>query len=191
VSAPRFGPAACVALAVCLARPAAAWEPEFSVGVEAGGGFVQHDDASIGEGLFLLDLRADVALLRDLSRDVGLGFALDVGSRDFADLPVRGGVEVLLPVHEAFPIVLSGGAGVDALTGDGLWYSRFWWGARSHNQLEPYSTAVGVFVEYVRAISGEASPTLLFGATIDGYVLLWPFMWLYQWAVVDQGPEVV
>ena len=73
-----------------------------------------------------------------------------------------------------------------------MWYGRLWWGSRSPNQLQqPYSVAVGIFVEYQRAISGDAPPMLLFGATVDAWVLCWPFLWLYEWATVDQGPEVV
>jgi len=152
---------------------------------------VLDDEGTVGEGIAWLGLGADVQLFRNLSSDVGLGFALRIGTRDFVDLPIFGGVEGLFPIHEALPIILSAGAGVNALTGDGLWFARFWWGARSHNQLSRYATGVGLFVEYQRAITGEAEPMLLFGACVDGFVLLWPFLWLYQWAVVDQGPEVV
>ena len=186
--------AACglAALAVLAVSPAArAWEAEWQAGPEAGGGFVLDDAGVVGEGIAWLALGANVQLFRSISSDLGLGFALRVGTRDFGDVDVLGGVEGLFPILDAFPIVLSAGAGVDCLTGEGLWYGRFWWGARSHNQLSPYATAFGVFVEYQRAIDGSDEPVLLFGATVDGYALLWPFMWLYQWAAVDQGPAVV
>ncbi|MBI4914682.1 MAG: hypothetical protein HY825_02450 [Acidobacteria bacterium] len=150
------------------------------------------DDAgNVGQGIAWLGLRGDVALFREQSRDVGLVFDVRAGTSDFDDFVVLGGAGGLFPVHEAFPMLLSAGAGVDTLTGEGLWYARFWWGARSHNQLSPYSVAVGIFVEYQRAISGDDPPLLLFGASVDGWVLCWPFLWLYKWATVDQGPEVV
>ena len=180
--------AAFVVLAPAVAR---GWEPEFNAGPEAGGGFVLDDDGNVGEAIAWLGFGADVELFRSISRDVGLGFTLRFGTRDFEDLPIFGGVEGLFPIHEAFPLVLGAGAGVNALTGDGLWYGRLWWGARSHNQVSLYSVSVGIFVEYQRAITGDAPPMLLFGARVDGYALLWPFLWLYQWATVDQGPEVV
>ncbi len=177
---------------VLLAPPAAsAWEPEFNAGPEAGGGFVLDDAGNVGEAIAWLGFGADVQLFRTISRDVGLGFTLRLGTRDFEDLPIFGGVEGLFPIHEAFPLSLGAGAGVNALTGDGLWYGRLWWGARSHNQVSLYSISVGIFVEYQRSITGDAPPMLLFGARIDGFVLLWPFLLLYQWAAVDQGPEVV
>lgn len=173
------------------ASPARAWEAEWQAGPEAGGGFVLDDDGAVGEGIAWLALAADVQILRSISRDPGLGFALRVGTRDFADLAVLAGLEGLLPVFDAFPIVLSAGAGLDALTAEGIWYVRFWWGARSHNQLSPYSVAFGVFVEYQRMIEGSREPMLLFGATVDGFALIWPFLWLYEALAVDQGPAVV
>jgi hypothetical protein len=192
VSGRRAAACALAALAVGTAAPAArAWDAEWQIGPEAGGGFVLDDTGAVGEGIAWLALAADVQLFRSISSDLGLGFALRVGTRDFGDVVVLGGVEGLFPVFDAFPIILSAGAGVDALTGEGSWFARFWWGARSHNQLSSYATAFGVFVEYQRAIDGTDEPVLLFGATIDGYALLWPFMWLFQWAAVDQGPAVV
>ena len=182
---------AAAGLLLAWSAPAAAWTPEFQAGPEVGGGFVLDDAGTVGEGIAWLGFGADVQLFRDISSDVGLGFTLRFGTRDFVDLPIFGGVEGLFPIHEALPLILGAGAGVNALTGDGLWYARLWWGARSHNQLSRYSTGVGIFVEYQRAITGESEPMLLFGACVDGFVLLWPFLWLYQWAAVDQGPEVV
>ena len=168
-----------------------AWEDEWNVSPEGAGGFVLDDEGAVGEGIGWMGLRADVALFRSMSRDVGLVFDMRLGTRDFQDFVVLGGVGGLLPVHEAFPFLLEAGAGVDTLTGEGLWYGRLWWGSRSHNQVFPYSVAVGIFVEYQRAINGDDPPMLLFGATVDGWVLCWPFLWLYKWATVDQGPEVV
>ncbi|MBN1770044.1 MAG: hypothetical protein JXB32_02190 [Deltaproteobacteria bacterium] len=192
MSGRRAATGALAALALLASAPdARAWDAEWQAGPEAGGGFVLDDQGVVGEAIAWLALQANVQLLRSISSDLGLGFALRVGTRDFGDLVVLGGVEGLFPVIDAFPIVLSAGAGLDCLTGEGLWYARLWWGARSHNQLSPYATAFGLFVEYQRAIDGTDAPVLLFGATVDGYALLWPFMWLYELLAVDQGPAVV
>jgi hypothetical protein len=179
--------------ALLWASPAAAdaWEPEFNVSPEAGGGFVLDDEGVVGEGIAWLALGTDVNLFRTISRQPGLGFNVRFGTRDFGDFVFLGGVQGVFPVHEAFPIILSAGAGIDMLTGESLWYGRFWWGARSHNRYNLYAMAFGIFVEYQRSIRGDDEPMLLFGASVDGYVLCWPFMWLYEWATVDQGPEVV
>jgi|GEM_PF-2937079 len=174
-----------------VALPARSWDAEWQAGPEAGGGFGIDDEGAVGEGIAWLAFGAGVQLLRSISRDPGLGFALRVGTRDFLDVAVLAGVEGLLPVFDAFPVVLSAGAGFDAPAAEGLWYARFWWGVRSHNQLSPYAVAFGVFVEYQRGFDGSREPVLLFGGTVDGFALVWPFLWLYEWLVVDQGPAVV
>ena len=183
--------AAAAAAAFVLPGPARAWDAEWTANLELGGGVDVDDGGEARNGRFVLGLHSDVMLFRGFSRDVGFGFTLDVESRGFDDLLATGGVGVLLPIHESFPFVLSGGAGVDALTGDGVWFARLWWGARNHNQSSPFSSTFGVFAEYDRAITGDEAPSVLVGVSIDAWTLLWPFLLAYEALAVDQPPEVL
>ncbi len=193
VSAPPREPlpvAAALAVLISLhADVAAAWRPEFAAGVEVGGGF-DPERGGAGDGLFVLGGHADVMLFRSLSSDFGIGFTTQVATRGFGDLLLLGGAGALAPAHESFPFVLSGGAGVDAISGEGLWFARLWWGARNRNQTSRHSATLGVWCEYAAPFGG-GSGTVIVGASLDALALLYPFLWLYQWAVVDQSPSVV
>jgi hypothetical protein len=179
------------AVPLLAAAPARAWEAEVNVQLDLAGGFPLSDAGEAGDGLFYMGLGTDVALFRELSREVGFGFALRTGTRGFEDFLLLGGVEVILPVFDAFPIVLESGAGFEAVSPEGMFYARIWWGARSHNMSSTYATGVGIFVQYVRPLDGDGVPTLMFGAGIDGFGVLWPLLWICEALAVDQGPAVV
>lgn len=188
-----LAPAGLLALAgVLCGSPARAWEPEFNLAFEGGGGFPIADDGAVGDGLGWFALHADATLFRSLSREVGLSFVFRVGSRHFRDALLTGGMGAVLPVHEALPLVIEIGSGFDAVDPEGLFYARLWWGARSHNMGSEYSGAYGLFAEYLRPfVPGDDPPTLIFGASIDAFTLLWPVLWLYQWMVAEDTPMIV
>jgi hypothetical protein len=182
-----------VAAWAAVAGPSAAADvhPEFTANLELAGGLHVDDEGNTGPAYFALGGHTDVMLFRELSRSVGFGFTIDVQSHGFYDLLVAGGIGVLLPIHESFPIVLSGGAGIDALTGTPSAFARIWWGDRNRNQTGLYSSSYGIFAEYVRDLSGDGVPTITAGASVDLFTLLWPVLWIYEAAVVDSSPEVL
>src|SRR5262245_56052538 len=98
-------PVALSAALFCATRPASA-DPQWNTGLTVAGCWEQNDRSVFG---FCGGARGDVLWLRNRNSDYGVGPYLEVGTARFNDLRLSGGVSVLLPVTEDFPLVASAG----------------------------------------------------------------------------------
>ncbi|MEM1031981.1 MAG: hypothetical protein AAF928_02510 [Myxococcota bacterium] len=154
--------------------------------------------ASDGEGRLAghvelhLGLRADLLWWRAGPRDFGLGPFVEVATFAFDQGQFGAGLSALLPVHEAFPLVVSGG-GHARIARDDLgpqpgFDTTLFWGARSFNHHGAYNLAGGLRVGYHHSF-GVASSVLgttvdekIFSvaADLDGALLVLPFIYLVE-----------
>ncbi len=132
---------------------------------------------------FHLGGRADVLFFRSRNREAGFGPYVDVATAAFDTLEAGGGVEGLLPITEAIPLVLS----------TGLFERRapsFGWqpgaeatvfaGTRSHNFTSWYGLAAGLFVQGRYGFGDAKQADLIAGAQIDLSLFAYPFVLAYE-----------
>lgn len=141
-------------------------------GVGAGGTLWQ-------ETRFCSGVTADLLFLRQRNRDVGLGPYVEVGTAGFWDARFGGGLSLLLPVMESYPLVLSVGAYDHELRAASLGGSLFW-GARSYNFDGAYNYALGFYASAYRDLDAERATLLSIGVEVDGFFVLAPFLFAYQ-----------
>lgn len=122
------------------------------------GAFGDHAELQLG-------LRGDLLFLRSRPDDFGLGPYLEASTFAFDQGQLGGGASFLLPVHDAFPFVISGGGHLRIAREDlgprpGFDASVFW-GARSFNYHGAYNMAGGLRVGYHHSfgVSPAAGPT--------------------------------
>ena len=132
-------------------------------------------------GFFTIAWRADMLFLRNSPRSFGLGPALAVRVDHFADVVPSLGASVLLPVHEALPIVLTPAF---ALRWDGASWApgasgRLYWGVRSHNYHGSYALAIGLWVEGRRFFDPQSTTDIAAGIDLDLQLIASPFVALY------------
>jgi len=109
------------------------------------GGFGDHAE-------LLLGLRGDLLFLRASPHDFGLGPYLEASTFAFDQGQLGSGASFLMPIHDVFPLVLSGGGHLRVAREDlgpraGFDASLFW-GARSFNYHGVYNMAGGLRVGY-------------------------------------------
>jgi hypothetical protein len=88
-------------------------------------------------------LHADVLFLRDSGGDWGLGPSLRLGTARFDDVRLDGGVSLLVPVFQSFPLVLEAGPHLRNFEQAGVFGSVFF-GLRSFNHYGHYDMATGI-----------------------------------------------
>ena len=133
--------------------------------------------------VFSLGLRVDV-LYHPGPRAYGVGAFLSTRSDNFADIAPTLGASLLLPVTEAFPIVVSAGGAlrIDSVGVAGGPLERVWFGARSYNFQTPYVFSGGAFVEGRQFVAGANSGwDVIFGFDGDLEILAIPWIALYTW----------
>jgi len=124
-------------------------------------------------------LRGDLMLLRERSRDFGLGPALRVGSVSFDDFRLGAGLSVLLPVLESFPLVLEAGPQLRNFDAIGVYGSVFF-GLRSFNHYGNYEMASGLVLTAEHSFTDGTPSALWIVARIDGAWLALPFVFAYN-----------
>jgi hypothetical protein len=177
VSAPRL--AALTSLAAALLAPALGQaEPQINAGWETG---LCGHGSSLGfdELGWCNALHADLMLLRERSRDFGLGPALRLGTVSFDDFRLGGGLSLLLPVLESFPLVLEAGPQLRNFEQAGVYGSLFW-GLRSYNHYGSYEMAGGLALTVERSFSDGGPSVLWLTARIDSLWLAMPFLLAYN-----------
>jgi hypothetical protein len=158
---------------VCLTKPAAA-KPQWNAGVEAGV-CGRGSGLGLGEPAFCGALRGDVLFLAKRPTDVAVGPSLRLGTAAFDDFRVDLGASVLLPVFDAFPLVVEAGPHLRNLDQPGIYGSLFF-GLRSFNHYGHYEMASGLAITAERTFT-EGSPSALWlSARIDAAWLLLPFV---------------
>jgi hypothetical protein len=88
---------------------------------------------------------------------------------------------VLLPITEAFPLVLTPSF---ALRWDGASWApgasgRLFWGVRSHNYHGVYALSIGLWVEARHFFEPQGTTDIAAGIDVDLQVLAIPFVALY------------
>jgi len=154
---------------------------ECTAQIVLGGGARLDPSAAAPAGFFTLAWRADVLFLRDSPRAFGLGPALAVRLDHFADVVPSLGASLLVPIHEAFPVVITPSF---ALRWDGATWApgasgRLFWGARSHNYHSVYTLALGVWAEARHWFDPRGTTDVAAGIDIDLQVFAIPFVALY------------
>jgi hypothetical protein len=106
-----------------------------------------------------------------------------VATASFHDLDLGGGAEWLIPVRDDLPLVLS--AGAFSRNGDGRAWSpgvegTVFFGSRSYNFHSWYGLAAGLFMQSRWLPSSPSTLDLVFGAQIDGELLVLPALLIYE-----------
>lgn len=173
--------AGALTLALVLQPVTAAADPQFSVGLLAGGGGAFLRTRPLG--VFAMGLRGDVLFLRSGDRSMGIGPYVETLTVAFETFETGGGVSWLLPVTEHLPLVLSFGAHARAYPGGG-WEpgleASIWMGSRSYNFHSLYGLAAGVFVEGRWGLGDGQQADVIGGAQIDLELFALPFVLLYN-----------
>lgn len=178
-------PAALAALVIALvagARPAAA-EPQASVGLTVG---------AAGEGYnhqfwrrrtaFHLGLHGDLMFGRSQTSDFGIGPYAEVLTHAFDEIQFGGGVSGLLPILDAFPIVLSAGGygrkGSDKFGLEPGVAGELFWGSRSYNFHSRYMISGGLLSQVRYGLGPSHETSIVISAQIDVLLLAMPVMFL-------------
>ncbi len=164
-------------LTLALAVPSAAQAVEWTSAAQVGYG---RRFSEAPEHLLALGAHADVVFGRETFRDFGWGPHLGFSAPDLGEMQVDAGLSVLLPVGEAFPIVVSMGPWVGTGEGQAGALGRVFWGARPVNAHAAYVTTIGVFFEGKASLVGDRGADLSAGLAADGFALLYPFVVLWE-----------
>jgi hypothetical protein len=159
--------------ALAPARTARA-EPRWNAGLETGICW-SGDSLALQRPGFCSALHADVLFLRESSRDVGLGPSLRLGTARFDDVRLDGGLSVLLPVFDAFPLVLEAGPHLRNFEQAGVFGSVFF-GLRSFNHYGHYDMATGLSLLAERSFADGTPSSIWLTARVDAAWLALPFM---------------
>lgn len=145
--------------------------PQGTAGLTAGVAGVGTDHAVWDDTVFHLGLRGDMLFGREGERDFGAGPYAEVLTHAFDEAALGGGMSLLVPVIDPYPIVLSGGAYARAgseFSGiePGL-AASFFWGTRSFNYHGTYGMAAGVLAELRYGLGETRETALVLGLQLD------------------------
>ena len=141
-------------------------------GVDEDGGFWQ-------DTRFCTGLTADLLFLRERNSDFGLGPYVEVSTAGFWDARYGGGVSLLAPVSEDFPLVVSLGAYGHETRALALGGSLFF-GMRSYNFHGNYNLTLGLFGSVTRDLGASDSLLTALGVEIDGFLIAAPFLLAFE-----------
>jgi hypothetical protein len=132
---------------------------------------------------FHLGARADVLFLRTRNRDMGIGPYVDFATAAFETLELGSGIEWLIPVSEAWPVVVSAGVFERRAPGFG-WEpgaaTTLFVGSRSYNFTSWYGLAAGFFVQGRYGFGDARQADVLAGVQVDLSFLAYPFLLAYE-----------
>jgi hypothetical protein len=166
-------PAALIALALLARANVSLADPQAGAALTVGGGVVGLEPDGRKVAVFHLGVRADLLLLRERDRDMGIGPYVEVGTEAFQSLALGGGAEWLVPVTESFPLV--DGAGWEP----GLSAAAFF-GSRGYNFHSWYGLTGGVFVLARRSLGATRDTDLIAGLELDLSLFAYPWIFLYN-----------
>lgn len=162
------------ALAALSFTGSAGAEPRWNAGLETGICW-SGDSLALRRPGFCNALHADVLFLRESSRDVGFGPSLRVGTARFDDVRLDGGISLLLPVLESFPLVLEAGPHWRNFDQAGVFGSVFF-GLRSFNHYGHYDMATGLSLLAERSFADGTPSSIWLTARVDAAWLALPFV---------------
>jgi hypothetical protein len=164
-----------IALGLLLLTTTAQAEPQTHVAVRSAVCGRGNDGRLWQKTLWCNGVTADLLLLRERNRDFGLGPYVEVASAGFFDVRFGGGITLLVPVSENYPLLFSLGAYDHALARPALGGTLFW-GARSYNFDSPYNYTLGLFASAQRDLSDDRTSLVSVGLEIDGFFFAAPFL---------------
>lgn len=181
--------------AAALADP-----PQVGVGITVGAAGVGKDERVWDETVFHLGARGDVLFGRNGSNGLGVGPYLEVLTHDFGELQGGGGVSLLLPVTELYPIVVSAGGYVrvpwrseigplaDTSYGvePGLCATVFF-GTRSFNFHTPWELTVGLIGQARFGLGESRESSFVVAAQIDLAAIWVPIVFIVNG--LQESPE--
>lgn len=154
--------------------------PQISTGLTVGGG-ASELRAPSPIAAFHLGVRGELLFLRKRDGEWALGPYAELVTRNFDTLEVGGGLAVLVPVSELFPLVLSAGPHMRASERLG-WQpgvaTTLFFGSRSFNYHSVYGMAVGLFAQGRFGVGDSKQVDVLGGLQIDLQILALPFLYL-------------
>lgn len=157
-------------------------EPQGNAGLTIGVAAAGTEGRFWDGGEFHLGLRGDVMFGRERSSHLGVGPYLEVMTLAFDELQIGGGANLLLPVHERLPLVLSLGSfgrlGDDQLGLEPGLAGALFWGSRSFNFHEGYVMAGGLLLGFRQSLGESQETALLITAQIDVLLLATPVVML-------------
>jgi hypothetical protein len=139
------------------------------------------DDAPTDGVVFAGGLRGDVLLGRQGPHDFGVGPYLTVDTAAFDDVRPGAGLAVLVPIHDTFPIVVSGGPFIRLGDGAALGASlRAFFGSRSFNFHGAYDLAGGLVLGLDRTFYSTPETVASLTVQVDALLVALPFVLGYQ-----------
>jgi hypothetical protein len=154
-------------------------DPQGHVAVRAAACGVGEDGKVWQSTRFCSAVAGDLLFFRERNRDFGVGPFLEVGSAGFWDTRFGGGVSLLAPITEDFPLVLSVGLYDHELRAASLGATVFW-GARSYNFGGNYNWSLGFYASGYRDLDHDRDTLVSAGLEIDGFFIAAPFLFAYQ-----------
>lgn len=175
-AAPRAG-ALLVALVPLLVTALAQADPQAHVGLRTGVCGTGERGQFWQETAWCNGASADLLFLRDRNADAGIGPYVEVSSAGFFDLRYGGGLTLLAPLLEDFPVLISGGVYGHEARAVALGGSVFF-GARSYNFHGAYNLAAGVFANVQHDIGARGATLVSAGLELDAFLLALPIVYL-------------
>jgi hypothetical protein len=184
---------AILSLAVSLLWPAFAQaEPQASVGLVAGVAARGQHSQVFEEPAFHVGFHGDVLFGRSGTRDFGVGPYLEALSQAFDDVALGGGVSLLLPVLDTFPMVLSVGPYVRVADDDfdaqpGI-ASTLFFGSRSYDS-DGYVMSFGLVAQARVGLDDRRQSSFVLALQVDTAFLASPIVYIVD--AIDGGSREV
>jgi len=167
---------------VVLSARGARAEPQASVGLTIGAAGEGYDRHYWKRTAFHLGFHGDVLFGRGSTSDFGIGPYAEIFTHAFDEVQFGGGVSGLLPVLDAFPIVLSAGAygrkGSDMYKVEPGFTAQLFWGSRSYNFHSRYVLSGGLLTQFRYGLGPSRETAIVIAAQIDVVLLAMPVMFL-------------
>jgi hypothetical protein len=164
-----------------LASPARA-EPQASVGLTIGAAGEGYDRHLWKRTAFHLGFHGDVLFGRSSTSDFGIGPYAEIFTHAFDEIQFGGGISGLLPVLDAFPIIVSAGAyarkGSDAFHLEPGLAGELFWGTRSYNFHSSYVLSGGLLAQMRYGLGPSRETSIVLAAQVDLGVLVLPVLFL-------------
>lgn len=176
-------------LTVITSRALAEPQTTAAITIGAAGRGAQHKFWQ--ETAFHLGGRGDVLFGRSSVSSFGFGPYAEVLTHSFKEVQFGTGAEVLFPIIDGFPLVVSAGAygryapvvGIEP----GVAASMFW-GLRSYNHHGPYNMAGGLLAQFRYGLGASGETAIIISAQLDVVALSLPVQFLIN-AIRGGSPD--
>lgn len=180
-----------VSMSLSFVTTPALADPQTTVGLTIGAAGRGNDRRIWDQTVFHLGLRGDVLFGRSNPHTFGVGPYLEVVTHAFDEVQLGTGITTLVPIFDAFPLVLSAG-------GYGRYASPYgiepgvagsiFWGTRSYNHHGAYNMSAGLLAQFRYGLGASGETAIVISAQLDGMFLSLPFHFLY-YGIRGGSPE--